>query len=78
MEKYLESLNEEVRKYFKILSPVFKQCVDFMEGDSEKQESTEEKIYRITDVSKSANIDINNFLNMKLHQYIGLNFKNKV
>lgn len=32
------------------------------------------KISRIKDVSKLANNDINNFLNMKLHNYIGFNF----
>lgn len=32
------------------------------------------KISRIKDVSESANTDINNFLNMKMHKYIGFNF----
>ena len=32
------------------------------------------KVYRIKDVSSQANNDINNFLNMKLHKYIGFKF----
>ena len=116
-----------------IATSTFKHCIDFMNGDSEHQESTEErteqiiknskeiyiknafkdfqeatrnsvyksdipnneiyctsvkgkkryinplvsldgKISRIKDVSLLANSDINNFLNMKLHKYIGFNF----
>ena len=33
-----------------------------------------DKTWRISDVSSLANNDINNFLNMKLHTYIGFNF----
>lgn len=32
------------------------------------------KVCRIKDISSQANNDINNFLNMKLHKYIGFNF----
>lgn len=35
------------------------------------------KVHRITDVSNSANDNINNFLNMKLHKYIGFDFEFK-
>jgi len=34
----------------------------------------ESKSYRIKDISTQANNDINSFLNMKLHKYIGFNF----
>ena len=56
MNGYYDNLNDEVKEYFSILSPefpewlleyidtpVFKHCIDFMNGDSETQESTEEK-----------------------------------
>ncbi len=36
----------------------------------------DDKIYRINDVSPLVKKDIQNFLNMKLHKYIGFNFKN--
>lgn len=35
------------------------------------------EIHRIMDISNSANDNINNFLNMKLHKYIGFNFEFK-
>lgn len=35
-----------------IATPVFKHCIDFMNGDSETQESTEEKTYEILSSSK--------------------------
>ena len=36
--------------------------------------SIDNKSYRIKDVSSQANKDINNFLDMKLHKYIGFKF----
>lgn len=42
-----------------IATPVFKHCIDFMNGDSEHQESTEE---RTTDIIKNS-IEINKLLN---------------
>lgn len=39
--------------------------------------SLDNEVRRIKDVSTIANNDINNFLNMKLHQYIGFNFNFK-
>lgn len=41
-----------------IATPVFKHCIDFMNGDSEHQESTEERTYEILKNSK----EINNLL----------------
>lgn len=38
--------------YHDIATPVFKHCIDFMNGDSEKQESTEEKTLEIIKGSK--------------------------
>ena len=38
---------------------------------------TNNKVSRIKDVSEIANNDINNFLNMKMHKYIGFNFNFK-
>lgn len=38
--------------YHDIATPVFKHCIDFMNGDSEKQESTEEKTLEIIKNSK--------------------------
>lgn len=39
--------------------------------------SMDNKVYRIKEVSLQANNDINNFLNMKLHRYLGFKFSFK-
>lgn len=42
-----------------IATPVFKHCIDFMNGDSEKQESTEERTEQIIKNSKQINSLLN-------------------
>ena len=57
-----------------IATPAFKHCVDFMNGDSENQESTEERTAdiilnskEITNLLKRDNIDVNDVLDYKVY-----------